>query len=129
MTTRELTNSVGKGLLAGLAGTAAMTVSSTLEMKRRQRPPSSVPARAASKVLGYEPTGDRAQERFSNVVHWGYGTGWGAVRGLLAAAGLDGRWAAGLHYASVWGSELGMPPSLDIGVPPVCGSGERRRSE
>ena len=31
---------IGMGLFAGLAGTAAMTISSTIEMKLRQRPPS-----------------------------------------------------------------------------------------
>ena len=81
---------VGKGLFADAIGTAAMTVSSTLEMKIRGRPASSAPADAAAKVLGVEPKGEKDQARFSNLVHWGYGTGWGAVRGLIGAAGLRG---------------------------------------
>ena len=56
----EIAASVGKGLFAGVAGTAAMTVSSTLEMKIRDRQVSNTPAEAASKVLGVdEPTGSR----------------------------------------------------------------------
>ena len=45
----------GKGLFAGVAGTAAMTVSSTLEMKLSGRPASQTPAEAAEKVLQVEP--------------------------------------------------------------------------
>lgn len=119
MKIREIASSVGKGLFAGAAGTAVMTVSSTLEMKRRQRPASTVPARAAAKVLGVEPNGDHQQARFSNLTHWGYGTSWGVARGLIAAAGFKGRKAAALHYAAVQGTELVMLPSLGIGVPPA----------
>src|SRR5918998_163684 len=82
----EIAASVGKGLFAGVAGTAAMTVSSTLEMKIRDRQVSNAPAEAAGKVLGVEPTGESEQARFSNLVHWGYGTSWGTVRGLIDAA-------------------------------------------
>jgi hypothetical protein len=52
----RLAEAIGGGLLAGVAGTAAMTASSTLEAKLRDRGSSSAPADAASKVLGVEPT-------------------------------------------------------------------------
>lgn len=65
----EVAASVGKGLFAGVAGTAVMTVSSTLEMEIRGRQGSSAPAEAAGKVLGVEPTGEAEQARFSNLVH------------------------------------------------------------
>ena len=108
---------VGKGLFAGVAGTAMMTVSSTLEMKLRDRPASSAPATAAEKVLGVEPVDEAAEARFSNLVHWGYGTAWGGVRGLLAAAGLSGPAATAAHLAAVWGSEQVMLPALDVAPP------------
>jgi hypothetical protein len=91
----------GKGVFAGAAGTVAMTVSSTIEMKLRGRPASSAPARAAAKVLGVEPVDEEAEARFSNLVHWGYGTAWGGPRGLLAAAGLSGP-ARPPRPTSVW---------------------------
>jgi hypothetical protein len=116
---RDVAESVGKGLFAGAAGTAAMTVSSTIEMKLRDRPASTTPAKAAAKVLGVEPTGEGEARRFANVVHWGYGTGWGAVRGVIALAGLREPAATVAFLATVWGSELVMLPLLDIGVPPV----------
>jgi hypothetical protein len=112
-------SAIGNGLAAGAVGTAFMTVSTTIEMRLRSRPPSDVPARAAAKVLGMQPTGEAAQKRFATLVDWGYGTGWGAVRGLIGALGLEGRSACLLFFCEVWGSELVMLPALDIGVPPV----------
>ena len=72
----------GKGLFAGVAGTAAMTVSSTLEMKLSGRGASQTPAEAAEKVLDVEPKDEETEARFSNLVHWGYGTAWEACAGF-----------------------------------------------
>ena len=107
----------GKGLFAGVAGTAAMTASSTLEMKLRDRGASSAPADAAAKVLGVEPVDEEAQARFSNLVHWGYGTAWGGARGLVAAAGLSGTRATAVHLGMLWGSEQVMLPALEVAPP------------
>jgi len=109
---------VGKGLVAGAAGTAAMTVSSTLEAKLRERGSSSAPADAAGKVLGVQPRDEAGEARFSNFVHWSYGTSWGAARGLLHAAGLAGPTAVAAHFAVVWGSSQAMLPALDVAPPP-----------
>ncbi|MBA2763493.1 MAG: hypothetical protein H0U42_02245 [Thermoleophilaceae bacterium] len=114
----ELASAVGRGLFAGLAGTVAMTVSSTIEQKLRDREASSAPADAAGKVLGVQPRDPEGQARFSTVVHWGYGTSWGAVRGLLDFAGLDGSRATAAHFAAVWGSAQVMLPALEV-APPV----------
>lgn len=114
----DVASAVGKGLFAGAVGTAAMTVSSTLEAKARDRGSSSAPADAAGKVLGVEPRDEAGAARFAQVVHWSYGTGWGAVRGLVAAAGASGARAAALHFAAVWGSAQVMLPALDVAPPP-----------
>ena len=106
-TAEKFASSIGKGLVAGFAGTAAMTVSSTLEAKLRKRQPSSAPARATAKALGIAAfEDDLAQARFNGLSHWGYGTGWGVVRGLLDAAGLPPGKATAAHGAAVWGSAL-----------------------
>jgi hypothetical protein len=63
----------GKGIFAGVAVTAVMTISGTIEMKLRGRPASSAPAQAAAKVLGVQPIDAESEARFSNLVHWGYG--------------------------------------------------------
>ncbi len=117
MNFRDAAEAGGKGLLAGAAGTAAMTVSSTLEAKLRGRGASSAPADAAGKVLGVQPRDEAGEARFATVVHWGYGTSWGAVRGLLHAAGLDGAKATAAHFVLIWGSELVMLPALDVAPP------------
>jgi len=118
MRTGDLASAIGKGLVAGAVGTAAMTVSSTIEAKLTKRDPSTAPADAASKVLGIEPKDDQAKDRFSNLVHWSYGTGWGAARGLIATLGLPGPAPAIAHFASVWGSGLVMLPAVEV-APPV----------
>jgi hypothetical protein len=120
---RQLANtlgsSIGKGLLAGFVGTAAMTVSSTLEARFRHRAASSAPARATAKVLGIkEFEDDIAQARFNDLSHWGYGTGWGVVRGLLAATGVSPKAATAAHGAAVWGSAQVTLPALEV-APPI----------
>ena len=78
---KKLARIIGNGVVAGLAGTAAMTISSTVEAKLRGRPFSKAPARAAQKVLGIKAfESPRDEARFSDLVHWGYGTQWGIVR-------------------------------------------------
>lgn len=114
----SLVTAIGKGLVAGAVGTAAMTVSSSMEMKIRGRQPSSAPANAAAKVLGLEFDNDEDRARFGTLVHWSYGTGWGAVRGILGALGLRGVGATSAHLAAVWGSELVTLPALGV-APPV----------
>jgi hypothetical protein len=118
MIATKLARAIGNGAVAGLAGTAAMTVSSTIEAKLRKRAFSTAPARAAQKVLGikdFESPRDLA--RFSDLVHWGYGTGWGVVRALLRELGIGPRLATPAHFGAVWGSELVMLPSLDVAPP------------
>ncbi len=114
----DIAAAVGRGLFAGAAGTVAMTASSTIEAKLRERGSSSAPADAAGKVLGVQPRDEAGKARFSNVVHWAYGTGWGAVRGLLHVAGIDGGRAVATHFAAVWGSAQVMLPALDVAPPP-----------
>ena len=119
-TAEKLAGSVGMGLLAGLVGTASMTVSSTLEARLRQREPSSAPARATAKVLGITSFADDiAQARFNDLAHWGYGAAWGVVRGLLDALGLPPRAATATHGAAVWASEQVTLPALDVAPPAV----------
>ncbi len=119
-TAEKVANSIGKGLVAGVAGTAAMTISSTLEAHLRGRASSTAPARATTKALGIASFEDAiAQARFNDLSHWGYGTGWGVVRGLLDVAGLPPRKATAAHGAAVWGSAQLMLPALDIAPPAV----------
>lgn len=113
----ETAAALGKGLVAGVVGTAAMTLSSTIEMKLRNRSSSSAPADAIEEVLGVEPVDEEAEQRLGNLTHWGYGSGWGAVRGLLGAFGLHGWPATAAHFGAVWGTEAAMLPALEVAPP------------
>jgi hypothetical protein len=116
---RTVAEDVGKGLVAGFVGTAAMTVSSTVEAKLRGRQASSAPARATAKMLGIKEFEDGiAAARFNDLSHWGYGTGWGVVRGLLAATGMSPRAATAAHGAAIYGAAQVTLPALEI-APPV----------
>ena len=115
---KTLAANIGKGLVAGFVGTAAMTVSSSVEARLRHRPASSAPARATAKVLGIKEFEDGiAAARFNDLAHWGYGTGWGVVRGLLATVGLSPRGATAAHGAAIWGSAAVSLPALEIAPP------------
>jgi hypothetical protein len=113
-----IASALGRGLFAGLIGTAAMTAVQLVEIKLTGRRPSTAPADAAAKVLGVEPRGPGERTRFSNLVHVAYGTTWGALRGLLGITGLPSWLATLLHFAVVWGTGLGLLPALGV-APPV----------
>jgi hypothetical protein len=115
-----LATAIGRGLVAGLAGTAAMTVSSTLEARLRHRAFSTAPARATAKVLGIkEFDSDLAQARWNDLSHWGYGTGWGILRGLLGATPMSPRAATFAHGAAIYGAAQVTLPALEIAPPSI----------
>ena len=115
-----LATAIGRGLVAGLAGTAAMTLSSTLEARLRGRAFSTAPARATAKVLGIrEFDSDLAQARWNDLSHWGYGTGWGVLRGLLGATPLSPRAATLAHGAAIYGAAQVTLPALEIAPPSI----------
>ena len=113
----RLGSEVGRGMLAGAVGTSAMTTSSLIEMKLRNRPPSTVPAEVAAKVLGVEPEQDSG--RFNNFVHWQYGSSLGALRGILSAVGLKDPWASSVFFVLVWAGSMLMVPRLSDSTPPA----------
>jgi len=120
LTIGTVADAIGKGLVAGFAGTAAMTVSSTLEAKLRGRAPSSAPARATAKALGIKEFDDAiAKARFNDLSHWGYGTGWGVLRGLLGATGLPSKPATAAHGAAIYGAAQVTLPALEIAPPSI----------
>lgn len=113
----RLIRTLSTGLAAGLLGTLAMTVSSTTEMKLRNRQASNVPAEAGTKVLGLSGfESERAEQRFGQLVHFGYGTAWGAVRGLTGTL-LPPAAADAAHFGSVWGAEHVLLPTLELAPP------------
>lgn len=114
----SLGSAIGKGLIAGLAGTAAITISQMIEMKITKRKASSAPADAATKVLDVKAATLADKEKFSTEVHWAYGTSWGIARGLICLTGLKGIAASIVHYAAIHASAIVMETKLGI-APPI----------
>ena len=138
----EVGEAVGKGLIAGAAGSLAMSLSQMIEMKITNRSGSSTPAIVAGKVLGVEPKGQsklnaekenaeidgkndpelehQVQEntsRFSQFMHYAYGSSQGVPRGILDLSGFHGWQAAVSHFAIVWGAEQIMLPATGASKP------------
>ncbi len=113
----ELGTAIGVGLIAGLVGTVAITVSQMIEMKITKREPSSAPVDAVAKVLDVKATSKEQKSKVAQEVHWTYGTSWGMVRGLLTLIGLK-RWkATTAHFLGIWAAEQVMLPSLKLAKP------------
>ncbi|REK11854.1 MAG: hypothetical protein DWQ40_11935 [Actinobacteria bacterium] len=110
---------MGIGIVAGAAGTAALTLVQKIEMKITGRDSSTTPADTVDEVMGIAPDDDQKRERFSNLAHWGYGTALGAVRGLLGSTPLKSPIADVAFFAGVWGAPMIYLPALDITSPPT----------
>ena len=94
------------GLLSGLIGTIALTLSETLEMAITGREPSTVPGQVGAILLGKDPATDPGLERKNTIVHWMHGITMGAVRGLLALTGLGALLASVLFFVLVWSGDV-----------------------
>ncbi|MDP8943446.1 MAG: hypothetical protein M3N16_04925 [Actinomycetota bacterium] len=104
---------VGGGLVAGLVGTASMTLAQAIEMRVTGREPSDVPGQVGSRLLGIDNT-----ETLSRAVHWGHGLLGGAVRGGLALVGTSGPRAAVAHGATLWAADAALYWALGIAPAP-----------
>lgn len=114
----QLGTAIGKGLLAGLVGTAAITLSQVIEMRITGRESSDAPVKAADQVLGVKPKNKEHKELLSQEMHWAYGTAWGIARGLISLTGLKGVPASLLHFGAIWGTSMLMLPAIKA-APPV----------
>ncbi len=114
----EIGCAIGQGLLAGAAGTAAITGAQLVEMKLTGRKPSHTPEKAGARVLGVEPTSEERAGRFGNMVHWFYGTTWGIPRGMLSLFGITGARATVLHFLKIWIAGMAILPALKASSPP-----------
>lgn len=127
-TNGSLLRTVGKGLAAGLAGTAVMTVGQLIQMRLRHREPSTAPAEAMETLLGFDVEDPKSEQRLANAVHFAYGTAWGVPRALLARARVGSGAATSVHLALVWAAALAMLPRLGL-APPVREWGKEEIAE
>jgi len=84
-------NVLGRGAVAGVAGTVVMTAfQKVVEMLITGRSDSYAPADFAEKVFRLAPGTPAARRRLNNATHLALGTMWGAAYALAARAGLGG---------------------------------------
>lgn len=129
----RLIRRAGRGLAAGVVGTAAMTawqdIAARLEGSGEQNPGSAdpwerapAPAQAARlmlrSMLGVE-VGAEKIGLLTNVSHWAYGTGWGTVYALVRRDSARPALSAGLLFgAGVWAMSYVQLVPLGIYQPP-----------
>ena len=109
---------LGRGLIAGLVGTAAITLSQTIERKITGKPTSFAPGDAASKALDIEASKMEARKKFSDEVNWVYGTSWGSARGMLSLMGLKGLPATAVHFVAIFYTGITIEPDFEV-APPI----------
>ena len=113
---------VARGLAAGAVGTATMTAAQTAYLNARGKEPSRTPAEVGRRIVEGVLQRTVPEERMgllNNVMHWLYGTSWGAAYGVLHASRRSSpvRDAAGF-WALVWGASLVQLPAMGL-APPV----------
>ena len=113
----KIGSAIGRGLIAGLAGTAAITLSQFIENKINQKEASFAPADAAGKALGIEASERENRAKLSREVHWTYGTLWGVARGLLSLAHIKKSPATLLHFGAIYYTALTIQPDFEVRPP------------
>ena len=109
---------VGRGLVAGLVGVAAMTAAEKLEQLFTHRPNSFVPAHTLERLLRlpHKPDGERLWLNWT--MHWGQGVVLGPVRGLMASRGLRGPVGSFLFMNLRLLNDQTLENATGVGAPP-----------
>jgi len=110
------------GIVTGLIGTVIMTISQYTEMWFRGRASSVTPGRSVAKIFGinFEDWEFSKQLRFSNTVHWVYGTLWGVPLIFLSFFGSITSVFSNsiLYFLIIWIQGLIILPVLKIAPVP-----------
>lgn len=108
-------NLLGRGVLAGVAGTVVMTAfQKFVEMPITGRADSYAPAEFAEKVFRVKPQGAGARRRLNNATHLALGTMWGAAYGIAAHAGLRGPQAVAAVFGTVFTGDVALNTALGL---------------
>jgi len=109
---------LGRGVLAGLAGTVVMTaVQMLIEMPLTQREDSYAPADFAEKLLPVHPTTPAGRRRLNYTTHFALGGMWGTAYGIAAAKGLRGQKAVNTVFAVVYTGDVLLNTALGLYQP------------
>src|ERR671911_2104099 len=106
------------GLVAGLAGVAAMTAAEKLEQAVTRRPNSYVPAHTLERLLRLPHKPDAERRGLNWAMHWGPGILLGATRGLMAERGLRGPVGSFLFLNLRLLNDQTLENATGVGAPP-----------
>ncbi|HEX2575125.1 MAG TPA: hypothetical protein VHK88_02180 [Aquihabitans sp.] len=99
--------------MAGVIGTAMMTLSEVVEAKVTGRDPSTVPGQVGASLIG-RADDDATIGRLNTPVHWAHGISMGVVRAAIGSTSLSPTSATLAHFASVWAGDALLYRSLEI---------------
>ncbi|CAN5501781.1 hypothetical protein BH20ACT18_BH20ACT18_04030 [soil metagenome] len=117
--TDSLPTAIGKGAIAGLAGTVVMTAFQRfVEMPLTGRDESYAPAELVMKLFPVAPKSERGRRRLNYAAHFGVGVAWGAGHALIATrAGLRGQRAVATVFGAIWGGDVLANTALGLTKP------------
>ena len=103
----SLAVNVGRGALAGVAGSVAMTAFQKLvEMPLSEREDSYAPAELTQKLLPIHPQSAAGRWWLNYAAHTALGAMWGAAYGVAAHKGLRGPRGAAATFAAIYSQDL-----------------------
>jgi hypothetical protein len=109
---------IGRGIVAGLAGTVVMTAFQRfVEMPITQRADSFAPADFAARVLPINPVTQQDRQRLNWATHFALGGMWGAVHGVVASRGLRGQKAVHAVFGIVYTGDVLLNTVLGLYEP------------
>ncbi len=117
-TDQRMLTGAGKGLVAGLAGVASMTLAEKVEQAITRRTNSFVPAHTLERLLGLPFKEDRQRHGSNLAMHWGQGIALGALRGVMAEGGLRGPWASAMFTVVRLTADQTQENITGVGAPP-----------
>lgn len=110
--------SVGRGVIAGLAGTVVMTAFQRfVEMPHSGRDESYQPAELVEKLIGKK-VKEPNRRRLNYAAHFGIGVAWGAAHGAAAHAGVRGPRSVAAVFGVLWPADVTSMVVLGLGDPP-----------
>ena len=113
-----LTATLGRGLVAGLAGSAVMTgFQKLVEMPLTGRGDSYAPLKLATKLLPIRPGTQGQRDAVNYATHLGLGGAFGVAHGLAERAGLRGQRAVAAVFGALYGGDLAINTALGLYAP------------
>lgn len=113
-----LLKGAGKGMIAGVAGTAAMTASEKIEQAITGRPSSYIPGHTVERLLVLPTKSDEDRKWMNWAAHWGLGVLGAPWRGIMAEGGMRGPMASLLFFVTRLTTDETMENVTGVGKPP-----------